>query len=105
MQIHTTRDLGAVVREARQANHLSQAELASRAGVSRDSVLRLEQGHPRLETQLVLDVLTAAGVVLTADSSARTASDETSAHWDEVFADLSVAPASTSPTDTEQKHA
>ncbi|HEX2550265.1 MAG TPA: helix-turn-helix domain-containing protein, partial [Nocardioidaceae bacterium] len=80
------RDLGAVVRDARRAKRLSQAALASRAGVSRDSVVRLEQGRPRLETQLVLDVLAAAGVVLTANEADDHPADEVSTAWDAVFA-------------------
>lgn len=58
MRARTVRDLGALVRVTRRARGLTQAELASRLGVSRDWVVRLERGHPRLEAQKVLDALT-----------------------------------------------
>lgn len=43
MQVHTVRDLGALVRTARRAHGLTQAELADRLRVSRDRVIRLER--------------------------------------------------------------
>ena len=95
MRVHTVQDLGAVVREAREARHLSQAALAEAAGVARYSVVRLEQGHPRLEAQLVLDVLAAAGVELTATPRTEPAVDDSRAVWNDVFADLSVPPEQT----------
>jgi HTH-type transcriptional regulator / antitoxin HipB len=95
MRVHTVRDLGALVREAREARHLSQAALAEAAGVARYSVVRLEQGHPRLEAQLVLDVLAAAGVELTATQRTEPAADDTTEVWNDVFADLSVPPEQT----------
>lgn len=64
MRIRTVRDLGAAVREARSVHGMTQADLAAAVGVSRDWVVRLERGHPRLEAQLVLDALHAAGVPL-----------------------------------------
>ena len=64
MRALTVRDLGAVVREARRRRGTTQAELAQAIGVSRDWVVRLERGHPRLEAQLVLDALAAAGVAV-----------------------------------------
>jgi HTH-type transcriptional regulator/antitoxin HipB len=95
MRVHTVQDLGAVVREAREARHLSQAALAEAAGVARYSVVRLEQGHPRLEAQLVLDVLAAAGVELTATQRTEPAEDDTREVWNDVFAHLSVPPEQT----------
>jgi y4mF family transcriptional regulator len=88
MQVHTVRDLGAAVREARSHQGLTQAELASRAGVSRDWLVRLEQGHPRLEVQLVLDVLAAAGLALATGPQPSEAADQTEATWDELFSNL-----------------
>jgi len=43
---------------------LTQAELADRLRVSRDWVVRLEKGSPRLETQKVLDALSVLGLTL-----------------------------------------
>lgn len=64
MQVRTVRDLGAVVRTTRRAHGLTQADLADRLRVSRDWVVRLEQGSPRLETQKVLDALGVLGLTL-----------------------------------------
>lgn len=64
MRVHTVRDLGALVRTARRAQGLTQAELANRLRVSRDWVIRLEKGSPRLETQKVLDALGVLGLTL-----------------------------------------
>ncbi|WGX97173.1 helix-turn-helix domain-containing protein [Nocardioides sp. L-11A] len=61
---HTVRDLGALVRAERHRQALTQAELADRIGVSREWVVRLEAGHPRLEAQRVLDALAVLGLVL-----------------------------------------
>ncbi|MBB5785887.1 helix-turn-helix domain-containing protein [Jiangella mangrovi] len=64
MRARTVRDLGALVREARRLSGMTQAELAAAVGVSRDWVIRLERGHPRLEAQLVLDALAVAGLAV-----------------------------------------
>jgi HTH-type transcriptional regulator/antitoxin HipB len=65
VEVHTMSDVGAVVRRARRTQTMTQADLARAVGVSRDWVVRLEKGHPRLEVQLVLDALDALGVVTT----------------------------------------
>lgn len=57
MRVSTAKELGAYVRGERRAQGLTQVELASRAGVSRDWLIRLEAGERRLEVGLVLDVL------------------------------------------------
>lgn len=70
MRVHTVRELGAQVRAARRARGMTQADLANRLRVSRDWVVRLEQGSPRLETQKVLDALSVLGLTLeVADTS------------------------------------
>lgn len=66
MQATTVHDLGALVRSRRRVLDLTQADLAARLGVSRDWVVRLEAGHPRLEAQRVLDALTTLGLTLDA---------------------------------------
>lgn len=66
MKVTSVRDLGALVRSTRRSQGLTQAELADRLGVARDWVVRLEQGHPRLEAQKVLDALAALDLTLTA---------------------------------------
>lgn len=45
----TIRTLGGHIAEARIRRRMSQQELATRAGVSRVTIVRLEQGHPRVE--------------------------------------------------------
>jgi HTH-type transcriptional regulator / antitoxin HipB len=59
----TVRDLGAAVRNARDAAGLSQQELADRAGVHRQWVTRLETGaSPAAEMRRVFDVLAVLGL-------------------------------------------
>jgi HTH-type transcriptional regulator/antitoxin HipB len=94
MEVHTVRGLGAAVRAARLQRHLTQAELADLAGVSREWLVRLEQGHPRLEVQLVLDTLSAVGLTLLT-REATEQQDPTEATWDQLFTDLSVDPTTT----------
>lgn len=45
-------DVGRTLREARQAAHLTQRQLASRAGVPQSTVARIERGQmmPRVDT-------------------------------------------------------
>jgi len=69
MQLHTVKDVGAAVRDARVQRGLTQAALADRVGVSREWLVRLEHGHPRLEMQLVLDTLAALDLTLTTSES------------------------------------
>ncbi|WP_245839409.1 helix-turn-helix domain-containing protein [Mycobacterium aquaticum] len=59
-------DIGALVRSARTARGMTQADLAEQLRMSRDWVVRLEKGHPRLEAQRVLDALRVVGVSLEA---------------------------------------
>lgn len=62
----TMGDVGALVRSARTARGMTQADLAEQLRMSRDWVVRLEKGHPRLEAQRVLDALRVVGVNLEA---------------------------------------
>jgi y4mF family transcriptional regulator len=71
MRVQTVRDLGALVRTARRARGLTQADLADRLQVSRDWVVRLEKGSPRLEVQRVLDALVVLGLTLDVVDDAR----------------------------------
>ena len=66
MQIKTMGDVGALVRSARTARGMTQADLAQQLHISRDWIVRLEKGHPRLEAQRVLDALRVVGVDLEA---------------------------------------
>jgi len=71
MRVTTVRDLGALARAARRAQGTTQADLAERVGVSREWVVRLEAGHPRLEAQKVLDALVVLGLVLDVEQQPR----------------------------------
>ena len=58
-------ELGSWVRAARKRAGLTQAELARKAGVARNSVIALERGDGiRAEVGKVFDVLAALGVAL-----------------------------------------
>jgi y4mF family transcriptional regulator len=61
MRFRTPEDLGILLRERRTALGLSQAALAERVGVSRQWIVDLEQGKPRLEIGLVLRTAEALG--------------------------------------------
>ncbi len=62
MVFNTPRDAGALVRHARRQAGLSQAQLAERAGVSRQWVIAFEQGKSSAELGLVLRVAAAVGL-------------------------------------------
>jgi len=57
-------DLGLMVRDARKAMKMNQAEFAAHAGVGRRFVSELERGKPSLEFDKVLACAGAAGVDL-----------------------------------------
>ena len=97
MQLHTVRDVGAAVRDARVQHRLTQAELARRAGVSREWLVRLEQGHPRLEMQLVLDTLAALGLTMTAVQSEPVDTTQET-QWNDVLSGLAEDPTASGST-------
>lgn len=66
MDVRVARDLALTVRGRRRELGWSQSELAERAGVSRDWVARFELGKETVELGLVLRVVEAAGLRLTA---------------------------------------
>lgn len=63
MQVRTVRELGAVIRVARLRQGLTQADLASRVGVTRQWILAVEQGKRTAEIGSVLKALAALGLV------------------------------------------
>lgn len=88
-RLRTPQDLGAAIRDARIARSLTQADLARDAGVSREWLIGIEQGHrPRAELAKILSVLDTLGLPLYAgvpseppgpeSSPARAAPGETS---------------------------
>lgn len=69
IKLSRTDDIGALVRDRRRAQRLSQAELAKRLGTSQDWVSRLENGKPTLQIGLVLRALHELGVALSAEDA------------------------------------
>jgi len=64
MKITSTQDLAASVRGQRQNLGLTQAELATRAGVSRPWLSEVEAGKPTAEFGKVIRLLDALGLTL-----------------------------------------
>ena len=62
MIVHSTSELGGVVRDSRKAKGLRQAELALAAGTGRRFVVELEQGKPTVQLDRVIRVLQALGL-------------------------------------------
>jgi HTH-type transcriptional regulator/antitoxin HipB len=64
-RLRTPEDLGAAIRDARIEQSLTQAQLARDAGVSREWLIGIEQGHrPRAELTKILSVLDTLGLPL-----------------------------------------
>ena len=59
--MYTVREAGPLVRELREEQGWSQAELAHRANVSRTFVIDLESGKSTVETSKFMDVFQALG--------------------------------------------
>lgn len=64
MFVRSARTLGMLLREQRRRQGLSQAQLAGRAGVSRQWLSGLERGREGAELGRVLRTLASAGIVL-----------------------------------------
>ncbi len=77
MRLRTPQDIGLTIRERRRAQHLDQAALARRVGVSRQWIVGIEKGKGRADLSLVLRTLDALGIVLRSEdeSSATESSD------------------------------
>ena len=68
--VRKLQDVGAVIRAAREAAGLSQADLAGSLGFSRDYMIDLEAGQPNLYTKRLFRVLHHLGVTMTLDYGA-----------------------------------
>ena len=66
--IRTPANLGALIRDRRLGLGLDQAELASRAGVSRLWINQVERGKPGASVGLVLRALMVLGIELIPDN-------------------------------------
>lgn len=62
MRIRAASDFGALVAERREALGLTQSELAKRAGVVREWLVRLENGAPTVTVHRLLRVLRELGL-------------------------------------------
>ena len=72
MRVSTTGDLGALVRQERQDQGLTQAELAERIGTTRQWVSQFESGTLNPRVGLVLAALTALDLDIDVRSGAST---------------------------------
>lgn len=75
MRVSTTHDIGALVRQERQDQGLTQAELAERIGTTRQWVSQFESGTLNPRVGLVLAALAALDLDLDVRSSKAQASD------------------------------
>ncbi|HEX4058117.1 MAG TPA: helix-turn-helix domain-containing protein [Galbitalea sp.] len=64
MRVHTVRELGGLVRDRRERLGLTQQEVADRASVTREWLLRFENGKATVPVSRVLDVLAALDLVV-----------------------------------------
>jgi y4mF family transcriptional regulator len=69
MLVDRPEDFGAIVRERRLSQRLTQEDLARRAGVSRPTIARIEAGHQRAELNAVLKLAAALGLVIDVDDA------------------------------------
>jgi len=60
--IRSAKDLGAVVRAARQAQSLRQSDLAGLSGTGNRFIVDLERGKPTVQLQKVLDMVDLLGL-------------------------------------------
>lgn len=64
MTVRNVIELGGVLRQQRRERGWTQSQLAQKAGVQRELVIKAERGHPRLETGKLLDLLHALDIDL-----------------------------------------
>ena len=60
----TTKDLGNVLRQARKANNLTQADLAARAGIWQRTVSNIETSASGAKVDTIFDLLAALDLEL-----------------------------------------
>ncbi len=64
MQFRTSLELGLLIRRARRARGMTQADLARAAGVGRQWIVAIEAGKPRAELGKAFQTLAALGLSL-----------------------------------------
>ena len=65
--IHSTEELGMLIRAVRKSAQVRQDDLAGTAQVSRQFTVDVEKGKPTVQFGLVLKLLAELGISLTAD--------------------------------------
>lgn len=60
----TAAQIGAIIRRARRARHLSQMGLGEKIGLRQATISKLEKGEPATQLSTLLDVLTALNLEL-----------------------------------------
>ena len=63
--VRSSEDLGRAIAEIRKSQDLTQAELAARSGMSRDSVAQLERGRQGRSIELLLRLVRRLGATVT----------------------------------------
>ena len=66
--VRSPEDLGRLIRRLREANHLSQRELAARLGTSQRYVYELERGKPKTADDRYFEMLALLGITVIAES-------------------------------------
>gem|GEM_PF-2622493 len=98
MYINTTRDLASIAKQRRIALGWSQQALADRMGVTRQWVVALEHGKPRLELRLVLRALKALGLGVSVEVPPTGARDLTHPQWPRHTPLADLRPPAAAPT-------
>lgn len=67
MRVKTIKDIGLIIRARRRKLGMGQRALADRVGVSRQWIVEVEKGKPRVATDLLLRTLQTLDLELTVD--------------------------------------
>jgi len=65
-KVESVADLGALIRQARQAAGMTQEELADQMGTTRNWMIRMEQGRCTVSMKMALIALSELGLEMTA---------------------------------------
>lgn len=68
MLVREAKTLGNELRRERNRQHLTQKQLAERAGLRQATISAVEGGKPRTELRVVFDIMAALGLQLTLSS-------------------------------------
>lgn len=85
MRIHTPKDFGSLIRQTRKDQGLTQIQLAELAGVSRDWIIRLEQGKRTVELGLSMRTLRALKLQLLIQPEPPISDDDNEINLDEIL--------------------